>query len=69
MLLRVKHRPSQSVEDALAKNLYLPSFKITTLREANGVVLDVDPADCREFMEALEELGFDCYVDDEDEME
>jgi hypothetical protein len=41
---------------------------MTNLREYGGVVLDVAPDDCRELMDNLEGLGFDCYVDDEDEI-
>ena len=68
MLLRVKDRPSQKAADALLTQHYLPSYRVTNLREYGGIVLDVASDDCRELMDSLEGLGFDCYADDEDEI-
>lgn len=64
MLVRVKNTYRQAVSDALAYHKHLPRCKITGMREYNGEVLDVDPGDAEELMGELENLGFECYPDE-----
>lgn len=69
MFLRIKNKTfkKNSIRDFLKKyNNLLPNFQYSKLKEYDGIIIDIDSSDQEEFMEKLEEFGFNADADEDE---